>query len=116
MKGVEGDSERMALKVPDSTLTYTFERVDPRPARLVLRQQIRDMLRSRTLRPVGLPIGVLAIDGKTTWTGDHRGDSMCQLQDEVWNLRVMRAVEATAARLQRAAPVRESESNQPRSE
>jgi hypothetical protein len=97
MKGVEGVSDSMALKVPDSTLNYTFERVDPRPARSVLRQQIRDMLRAKTLRPVGLPMGVLAIDGKTVWTGDHRGDSMCQLQDGVWNLRAMRAVLTSAA-------------------
>jgi hypothetical protein len=97
MKGVEAVSATMALKVPDSTLTYTFERVDPRPARQVLRQQVRDMLRAKTLRPVGLPVGVLAIDGKTVWTGDHRGDSMCQLQDGVWNLRAMRAVLTSAA-------------------
>jgi hypothetical protein len=97
MKGVEGVSESMLFKVPDSTLAYTFERIDPRPARGVLRQQIRDMLRAKTLRPVGLPVGVLAIDGKTVWTGDHRGDSMCQLQDEVWNLRAMRAVLTSAA-------------------
>lgn len=97
MVGVEGVSERMALRVPDSTLTYAFERIDPRPARSVLRAQVRAMLRAKTLRPVGLPMGVIAVDGKTVWTGDHRGDSMCQLQDEVWNLRAMRAVLTSAA-------------------
>ncbi|MFO0644974.1 MAG: hypothetical protein U0326_01975 [Polyangiales bacterium] len=63
----------MAIKVPDSTLAYTFERIDPRPARSALRAQVRHA-RSKTLRPVGLPLGVLAVDGKTVWTGDHRGD------------------------------------------
>lgn len=97
MKGVERASEQMAIKVPDSTLAYTFERIDPRPARSALRAQVRAMLRSKTLRPVGLPLGVLAVDGKTVWTGDHRGDSRCQLQDGVWNLRAMRAVLTSAA-------------------
>ncbi|MFO0645877.1 MAG: hypothetical protein U0326_06540 [Polyangiales bacterium] len=40
---------------------------------------------------------MLAVDGKTVWTGDHRGDSRCQLQDGVWNLRAMRAVLTSAA-------------------
>lgn len=96
MKGVEGVSEKMALEVPDSTLAYTLERIDPRPARAVLRQQVQAMLRAKTLRPVDLPMGILAIDGKTVWTGDHCGDAMCQLQDEVWNLRAMRAVLTSA--------------------
>ncbi len=96
MKGVEAASERMALRVPDSTLAYTFERIDPRPARSVLRAQIRAMLRAKTLRPVGLPMGVLTVDGKTVWTGDHRGDTRCQEQDGRWHLRAMRAVLTSA--------------------
>jgi hypothetical protein len=57
LSDVEHASEGIAFRVPDSTLTYTFERIAPRPFRNVLRQQIRDGLRSMTLRPVGLPNG-----------------------------------------------------------
>lgn len=97
MAEVEQISETMAVRVPDNTLAWNFERLDPRPLRKVLRQQVRDLLRSKTLRPVALPFGVLAIDGKTVWTGPHRGDTACQHQDGVWNLRAMRAVLTSAA-------------------
>jgi predicted transposase YbfD/YdcC len=74
----------------------TLERLDPRPLRAVLRQQVRDLLRRKTLQPHGLPFGVLTIDGKTLWTGDYAADPACQAQDGVWNLRVMRAVLTSA--------------------
>lgn len=97
LKGVEGIAERMQMRVADSTLAYLLERIDPRPARLVLRRLVRRMLRSKTLTPIGLPCGVLAIDGKTAWVGKHRGDTKCQQQDDRWHLRAMRAVLTSAA-------------------
>jgi hypothetical protein len=81
LSDVEHASEGIAFRVPDSTLACTFERIAPRPFRNVLRQQIRDGLHNMTLCPVGLPMGMLVIDGKTTWTGDHCGDSMCQFRE-----------------------------------
>jgi hypothetical protein len=96
LRGVERLSERMGPRVPDSTLAYTLERIDPAPLRPLLRRRVKQLLRSKVLRPDGLPFGVLTIDGKTVWTGDHRADPECQDQDGVWHLRVMRAVLTSA--------------------
>jgi hypothetical protein len=70
---VERASARAGVRVPDSTLGYTLERIDPRPLRNVLRQQIRDLLRGKVVRPDGLPFGVLTIDGKTPRIGTAPG-------------------------------------------
>jgi hypothetical protein len=94
---VEQDSQAMGLRVPDSTLAYLLTRLNPSPFRGVLHRQIRTQHRSRTLRPVGLPFGIVTVDGKTTWTGTHRGDTMCQQQGDHWHLRVMRFVLSSAA-------------------
>ena len=93
---VEDRSAQAGPRVPDSTLAYTLERLDPRPLRAVLRQQVRALLRSKVLRPDSLPFGVLAIDGKTSWTGPHPGDGACQPQGATWHLRWMRAVLTSA--------------------
>lgn len=94
---VEQDSEAMGVRVPDSTLSYLLTRINPQPLRKALVQQVRTMHRSRSLRPIGLPFGIATFDGKTVWTGKHRGDSMCQEQGGFWNLRVMRVVLTSAA-------------------
>lgn len=94
---VEQDSKALGLRVPDSTLAYLVTRLDPSPFRGVLHRQIRTMHRSRSLRPVGLPFGIATVDGKTTWTGSHRGDTTCQKQGDRWHLRVMRFVLSSAA-------------------
>lgn len=96
LKQVERIGEQIGLRVPDSTLSYTLARIDPEPLRAVLRRGVRQMLRSKTLRPEGLPFGVLAIDGKTSWTGAHAGDAEAQRQDDRWHLRWMRAVLTSA--------------------
>jgi hypothetical protein len=93
---VEDLSAEVGPRVPDSTLAYTLARLDPRPLRTVLRTEVRRMLRGKTLRPEGLPFGVLAIDGKTSWTGGHAGDVEAQAQDGRWHLRWMRAVLTSA--------------------
>lgn len=100
---VERISEQMGLRVPDSTLAYTLTRLDPAPLRPVLRKVVRDMLRAKTLRPERLPFGVVAIDGKTSWTGAHAGDVEAQHQDACWNLRWMRAVLTSARAPDRAS-------------
>ena len=94
---VEQDSEAMGTRVPDSTLSYVMTRINPSPFRAVLHRQIRTMHRSRSLKPVGLPFGIATVDGKTTWTGTHRGDTMCQKQGDHWHLRAMRFVLSSAA-------------------
>jgi hypothetical protein len=94
---VEQDSNAMGTRVPDSTLAYVMARIDPTPMRKVLVGWVRAQHRSRALRPVGLPFGVATFDGKTTWTGRHRGDTACQQQGEHWNLRALRVVLTSAA-------------------
>ena len=93
---VEDLSARVGARVPDSTLSYTLARLDPAPLRGVLRAEVRRMLRAKTLRPAGLPFGVCAIDGKTSWVGRHAGDGEAQHQDGTWHLRWMRAVLTSA--------------------
>lgn len=94
---VEELSTQVGPRVPDSTLSYTLARLDPGPLRGVLRAEVRRMLRAKTLRPAGgLPFGVLAIDGKTSWVGGHAGDGEAQAQDGRWHLRWMRAVLTSA--------------------
>jgi|JI10StandDraft_1071094.scaffolds.fasta_scaffold235724_2 predicted transposase YbfD/YdcC len=93
---VERCSEQVGLRVPDSTLSYLLARIDPTPLREVLRDNVRTMIRSKTLRPEGLPFGVLAIDGKTSWTGGHAADVEAQQQGHDFTLRWMRAVLTSA--------------------
>lgn len=93
---VEDLSEEIGLRVPDSTLAYLLARIDPHPLRAVLHAEVRRLHRSKTLRPEGLPFGVLAVDGKTSWVGSHAGDAEAQAQDGRWNLRWMRAVLTSA--------------------
>lgn len=89
---LERISESIGERLPDSTLAYTLERINPAPIRKVLRDGVRSMLRSKTLTPKTLPFGVIAIDGKTSWVGGHQGDREAQKQDDRYNLRWMRAV------------------------
>lgn len=89
-------SESIGERLPDSTLAYTLERINPAPIRKVLRDGVRSMLRSKTLTPKTLPFGVIAIDGKTSWVGGHQGDREAQKQDGRYNLRWMRAVLTSA--------------------
>lgn len=93
---VERLSEQVGLRIPDSSLSFTLARIDPAPLRGVLRQYVRRMIRAKTLRPERLPFGVLAIDGKTSWTGAHAGDVEAQRQGNAFTLRWMRAVLTSA--------------------
>lgn len=89
-------SEQVGPRVPDSTLSFTLARIDPAPLRPVLHHLVRRMLRAKTLRPERLPFGVLAVDGKTSWTGPHAGDVEAQRQGNDFSLRWMRAVLTSA--------------------
>jgi hypothetical protein len=95
--GGERATEAMGRRIPDRTLAYVLERLDPTPLRQALITWVRTQHRGRALRPVGLPFGVITFDGKTTWIGGPQGDTLCPLQDGRWNLRVMRVVLTSAA-------------------
>ncbi len=59
-------------------------------------------MRRKALKPVGLPIGIVAVDGKSVWTGDEKVNDFCQRSHKesgmpYWNFRVLRAVLVSAA-------------------
>jgi hypothetical protein len=62
MRGMLGIKRR----VPDTTLRTILTRLDPKDLRSCLHIQTRLAHRRKALAPVGLPFGVVAIDGKTT--------------------------------------------------
>jgi len=81
-----------------------MSRLDVTQVREVLRQQVRAEHRRKALQPDGLPIGVVAIDGRTNWVGDEKVNEWCQrshLDDEAktpyWTYRVVRAVLVSSA-------------------
>ena len=91
-------------KVPDSTLYDLLGNLDPGELRTQLHAQIRTLARSKSLEPVRLPCGVLAIDNKTIWSGkpDEAEDPNCQLvrpkdRAPYSQLRVVRSVLISAA-------------------
>jgi len=97
LRDVETKSARTGPRVPDSTLAYLIERLDPAPFRAQLIAQVRRQHRAKAYRPRDLPFGVCAIDGKTGWVGRWRADPDCQEQkDGQFHLRVLRAVLTSA--------------------
>lgn len=96
LRDVEEASIRAGPRVPDSTLAYTLERIDPAPFRGQVIAQVRRQARAKALAPVGLPFGFAAIDGKTAWVGSWCADPACQFQDGLYHLRVLRAVLTSA--------------------
>lgn len=84
-----------------------LSRLDPREAVGVLHRQVHAEHRRKALRPDGLPIGVIAFDGRTNWTGDEEVNEYCQKSHKddadktpYWSYRPVRAVLiSSAARL-----------------
>ena len=56
----------IARRVPDTSLRGVLVRIRPSQLRNCLRRQTRRAYRRKALAPVGLPFGVVAIDGKST--------------------------------------------------
>jgi len=59
-------------RVPDTTLYDFVERfgeTEVAGLRRQLQEQVRSEWRSKTLAPVGLPCGIVAVDNKTVWSG-----------------------------------------------
>lgn len=96
--------KHFARRVPDSTLYDLLSQLAPSELRLQLHSQIHTLSRSKSLEPVGLPCGVVAIDNKTIWTGkpDQASDPDCQVAHHEGGiayaqLRVVRTVLTSAA-------------------
>lgn len=88
-------------RLPDSTLGYVLCDIEWRALRDKLVLQVRDMERAKVLDPIGLPFGVLAVDGKTlgSYDNDAGGHGQKNTREDgspYWLVRVLRAVLVTA--------------------
>lgn len=53
-------------RLPDTTMRDALVRIEPGQLRRCIHRQVKAAQRRKTLRPEGLPFGVVAIDGKST--------------------------------------------------
>jgi hypothetical protein len=95
---------RLFSRIGRTALSDLASRLCPEEVRAVLHRGIHAELRRKALRPAGLPVGVVAIDGRTNWTGPEKVNEYCQrshLDDKdktpFWSFRVVRAVLISAA-------------------
>lgn len=106
LRSVEKQSRALALpgfaplrrRLPDTTVYDLLPRLDPSALLPTLLAQVRTLGRKKLLAPVGLPCGVLAIDGKSLGALDHDAAGWGQRQTRdhdgspYWLVRVLRAV------------------------
>lgn len=110
LRDVEERSEELALmdgdepvgRIPDTTLGDLLAKLDPDDFEQPLVCQVRDMNRRKELTPVGLPCGVVTVDGKAMGklTHDAEGHALRQTDDDgnaFWYVRVLRAVLSSAS-------------------
>jgi hypothetical protein len=88
-------------RLPDSTREYVLPDLEWQALRGKLHQQIHDMQRAKVLAPVGLPFGLLVVDGKTLGCYDNDAGGTGQKSTPkdgppYWQVRVLRAVLVTA--------------------
>lgn len=89
-------------RVPDTTLWQLMGKLDPKELRAKNRAQVRAAWRSKTLAPVGLPCGVIAIDGKGLGALEHDAEGTAQKAHRshdgtpYWLSRSLRAVLTSA--------------------
>lgn len=106
LREVEGHSPQLLLpgcrllprRLPDTTVYDLMGELSPEPLRQSLVQQVRTLWRQKSLAPVGLPCGVVAIDGKAVRALDHRAAGWGRKNHRehngmpYWLVRVLRAV------------------------
>mgnify|MGYP001597087262 CR=1 FL=1 len=88
-------------RLPDSTLEYVLPDVEWQALRRKLVDQIHDMQRAKALEPLGLPFGLLVVDGKALGSYDNDAGGVGQKNERedgtpYWLVRVLRAVLVTA--------------------
>lgn len=89
-------------RVPDTTLWDLLPRLSTNALRAKLHQQVRAAWRAKALRPVGLPCGVVAIDGKGLGALEHDAEGTAQKAHRshdgtpYWLSRALRAVLTSA--------------------
>ena len=93
---------RTGCGIGRTALSDLVSRLAPEEVRGMLRGQIHEEMHRKALRPVDLPLGVIAIDGKSVWTGDEKVNAFCQRSHKesgmpYWHFRVLRAALVSAA-------------------
>jgi len=95
---------KLVCGIGRTALSDLLARLAVPQVREVLRHQVRAEHRRKALKPAGLPLGVIAIDGRTNWVGDEQVNDYCQrshLDDDAktpyWKYRVVRAVLVSSA-------------------
>lgn len=95
---------RLVCGIGRTALSDVLARLDPKEVVGVLHQQVHAEHRRKALQPRGLPVGVLAFDGRTNWTGDEKVNEYCQRSHKddadktpYWQYRVVRAVLVSSA-------------------
>lgn len=89
-------------RLPDTTAWELIPRLSAVELRELHRQQVRAAWRSKSLSPVGLPCGVVAIDGKGLGALEHDADGTAQKNHSshdgkpYWLSRMLRAVLTSA--------------------
>lgn len=88
-------------RLPDSTLEYVLPKIEWRALRGKLVDQVYDLHRAKALEPLGLPFGLLVIDGKALGSYDNDAGGFGQKHERedgtpYWLVRVLRAVLVTA--------------------
>ena len=92
----------VSRRVPDTTLWEVLGKLDPRELRAKHQAQVRAAWRSKSLHPVGLPCGVLALDGKGLGALEHDAEGTAQKAHRAhdgtpyWLSRMLRAVLTSA--------------------
>lgn len=94
----------MVCGIGRTALADVLSRLDPEEVVGVLHQQVHTEHRRKALQPQGLPVGVLAFDGRCNWTGNEKVNEYCQRshkddrdQTPFWQYRVVRAVLVSSA-------------------
>ena len=98
----ETGRQYVSRRVPDTTLSDLLPRLSVDELREKYHQQVRGAWRAKSLLPVGLPCGVIAIDGKGLGALEHDADGTAQKNHHAhngvpyWLARVLRAVLTSA--------------------
>jgi predicted transposase YbfD/YdcC len=110
LRAVEGMTDEMGpqgrqdvpRRVPDTTLWALIPRLSVKELRAKNHQQVRAAWRSKSLQPIGLPCGVVAIDGKGLGALEHDANGAAQKAHRAhdgtpyWLSRMLRAVLTSA--------------------
>ena len=83
-------------RIPDTTMRQVLVRLDQKEMRKPLYRQVRAAQRRKALKPVDLPFGVVAMDGKSTRVDDINGSfSQCRTSPDKKNYGLVRTVTST---------------------